>query len=120
MYVSFGTVGLSDRIAISVRSLEVLELVGEQRASVFVNSSLDRFSMCVSILEDAFPFYSTHDDPDVFARVAATVAAKVGEVDSRAVKSSGFGLDICDSIGMGDWSSEELEAARWEARLHDN
>ena len=114
--VVFGATDMFSELAIECVTGSVIERVSKGGALLtqnFANSSLRQFVACATALHSRFPFYSDHDGNDVFAAVSDDVRSMVAQIDVKAAEPDTFWGTVCDDIAIGDWSSEDIEAARW-------
>jgi hypothetical protein len=110
--LAFGRSGLTGRVCLEIRSLEIVHVpsVAAERVNP-VNSSLSAFVACIEAAISRFPYY-TYETADEFGEEAADfLRGRLLAIDSAVGAHNGLWETFFDDVAMGNYAEEEFERA---------
>ena len=107
----FGSGELSDAIAVDLVTGHVIEIVDPPGdATLFVNTSVEKFTQTVKAVIDQFPYYDTDASDEEIRTASDQVLDAVKKIDPEAAVPDRYWSTFVDDMRNGDLSTEEILA----------
>jgi hypothetical protein len=102
----FASTGLSGQICIADDTGEILVLHDSNPRPV--NSSLEKFTECVRVVIDRFPYYGVDSDWEDQERVGRELAELLTAIDPVSLQVDSFWDTFINDVEIGDFATEEV------------
>jgi len=111
----FGSSGLSDAIGVHLATGNVVEVISVRDLPLlFVNTSIEKFTLTVKAVIDRFPYYEEDATDEEVEAAAADVGDIIERIDPAAMIPDRYWSTFVDDMEMRDLSTEEVLAAEFE------
>lgn len=110
----FGSSGLADAIGVHIATGNVVEVINVRDLPLlFVNTSIERFTLTVKAAIDRFPYYEEDATDEEVEAAAVDMREIIERIDPAAVVPDRYWSTFVDDMEMRDLSTREVLAAEF-------